>query len=273
MLGNEVHFVGADDAHGAPIMIAAENAGKTPEQFVNEIAAGASSISTASTSPSITGIRHIRPRTPSCRRKSIKNCATTPTHLHKIGRAVLRSGQRHVPRRPLHQRRMPEMRRQDQYGDACEVCSSVYAPTDLKNPYSTLSGATPVMKSSEHFFFKLSDPKCTAFLKEWINKPGRLQSQVANKAKEWLEGEGDKSLGDWDISATRLTSASRSRMRRANIFTCGWMRRSATSPASKRIAKKPASISTRSWPIPRPNKSILSARTLFISTRCSGRQC
>jgi methionyl-tRNA synthetase len=87
----------------------------------------------------------------------------------------------------------------DQYGDACENCGSVYAPTDLKNPYSTLSGAPPVLKSSEHYFFKLSDPKCVAFLKAWT-QDGRLQPQVANKAKEWLEGEGDKALADWDIS-------------------------------------------------------------------------
>ena len=121
-------------------------------------------------------------------------------HLFQTGRAVLRSGQDHVPRRPLHQGRMPEVRRQDQYGDACEVCGSVYTPTDLKNPYSTLSGAAPVLKSSEHYFFKLSDTKCVEFIKKWLNKPGRLQPQVANKAKEWLEGKGDRAFGDWDIS-------------------------------------------------------------------------
>ncbi|MDB5810139.1 MAG: metG, partial [Betaproteobacteria bacterium] len=81
---------------------------------------------------------------------------------------------------------------------------SVYAPTDLKNPYSTLSGATPVMKTSDHYFFRLSDEKCTQYLKDWLDKPGRLQPQVANKAREWLEGEGQDgqkaALGDWDIS-------------------------------------------------------------------------
>src|SRR5204862_1918413 len=76
----------------------------------------------------------------------------------------------------------------------------VYSPTKLKNPYSTLSGAKPILKSSEHYFFKLSDPKCTKFLKEWIAVADRLQPQVANKAKEWLEGKGDKTLADWDIS-------------------------------------------------------------------------
>ena len=94
----------------------------------------------------------------------------------------------------------PKCGAKDQFGDACEVCGAVYSPTDLINPYSTLSGAKPVMKSSEHYFFKLSDPKCVDFLRDWVNTPDRLQSQVANKAREWLEGAGDKALGDWDIS-------------------------------------------------------------------------
>jgi len=88
----------------------------------------------------------------------------------------------------------------DQYGDACENCGSVYSPTQLKNPYSTLSGAKPELRSSEHLFFKLSDRKCVDFLREWLEQPGRLQPQVVNKAWEWLDGEGDKALGDWDIS-------------------------------------------------------------------------
>jgi methionyl-tRNA synthetase len=73
-------------------------------------------------------------------------------------------------------------------------------PTDLINPYSTLSGAAPVLKISDHFFFRLSDPKCVEFLRDWTGTPGRLQPQVANKAREWLSGQGDRSLGDWDIS-------------------------------------------------------------------------
>jgi methionyl-tRNA synthetase len=88
----------------------------------------------------------------------------------------------------------------DQYGDACENCSSVYSPTQLINPYSTLSGAKPELRSSDHLFFKLSDEKCVNFLREWLEQPGRLQSQVVNKAWEWLDAEGDKALGDWDIS-------------------------------------------------------------------------
>ena len=76
----------------------------------------------------------------------------------------------------------------------------MYAATELKNPYSTLSGAKPVIKSSEHYFFRLSDPKCKAFIRQWLETPGRLQSQVVNKAREWLDGEGEKALSDWDIS-------------------------------------------------------------------------
>jgi methionyl-tRNA synthetase len=91
----------------------------------------------------------------------------------------------------------PNCHAKDQYGDACENCSSVYSPTDLINPYSTLSGAKPVRKSSDHYFFKLSDPRCVEFLKEWTQ---RLQPSVANKASEWLSGKGDQELGDWDIS-------------------------------------------------------------------------
>jgi len=79
-------------------------------------------------------------------------------------------------------------------------CSTVYSATELRNPYSTLSGAKPVLKSSEHYFFRLSDPRCREFLRGWIQTPGRLQPQVVNKAKEWLEGEGQKALADWDIS-------------------------------------------------------------------------
>jgi methionyl-tRNA synthetase len=94
----------------------------------------------------------------------------------------------------------PNCHSKDQYGDSCEVCSSVYSPTDLIDPYSTLSGAAPVRKTSDHFFFRLSDARCVEFLKSWLGTPGRLQSSVANKAREWLTSTGDQQLGDWDIS-------------------------------------------------------------------------
>ncbi|MFO1269874.1 MAG: methionine--tRNA ligase, partial [Rubrivivax sp.] len=95
----------------------------------------------------------------------------------------------------------PKCGAKDQYGDNCEVCGSVYAPTDLKNPYSALSGATPVLRKSEHFFFRLSDPRCVEFLEAWT-QDGRLQPEVANKVREWFarDEQGKVSLGDWDIS-------------------------------------------------------------------------
>src|SRR6218665_173505 len=96
----------------------------------------------------------------------------------------------------------PKCAAKDQYGDSCEVCGAVYTPTDLKNPFSVLTGATPIMKSSEHYFFKLSDPRCVAFLENWTQTPGRLQTEVLNKIKEWFakDDEGQGGLGDWDIS-------------------------------------------------------------------------
>ena len=97
----------------------------------------------------------------------------------------------------------PNCGAKDQYGDNCEVCGAVYAPTDLKHPYSTLTGATPVLKSSDHYFFQLSSPRCIEFLKDWLNEPGRLQPEVLNKVKEWFatdEDSGVVKLADWDIS-------------------------------------------------------------------------
>jgi methionyl-tRNA synthetase len=87
----------------------------------------------------------------------------------------------------------PKCGEKDQYGDSCEKCGATYSPTELKNPYSTISGATPIEKESEHYFFKL--PDFEAMLKEWT-RSGGLQSEVANKLGEWFES----GLNDWDIS-------------------------------------------------------------------------
>jgi methionyl-tRNA synthetase len=99
----------------------------------------------------------------------------------------------------------PKCHAKDQYGDNCESCGAVYAPTDLIAPFSALSGAKPELKQSEHFFFKLSDPRCVAFLEQWT-QDGKLQPEVANKIKEWFsvrtnpDGSKSEGLGDWDIS-------------------------------------------------------------------------
>jgi len=100
----------------------------------------------------------------------------------------------------------PKCHAKDQYGDSCEACGAVYAPTDLIEPYSTLTNARPVLKTSEHYFFQLSDPRCIDFLQKWTtgsNAQGHkhLQAEVLAKTREWL-GSGDEkaNLGDWDIS-------------------------------------------------------------------------
>ncbi|HVK94144.1 MAG TPA: methionine--tRNA ligase, partial [Noviherbaspirillum sp.] len=199
MQGNEVHFVGADDAHGAPIMIAAEKAGVTPQEFVSRIAAGRKQyldgfhISFDNWHSTDAPENHALSQDIYCRLRDDAKLITSKT-IEQFFDPVKNM---FLPDRYI-KGDCPKCGAKDQYGDSCEVCSAVYAPTDLKNPYSTLSGATPVLKSSEHFFFQLSDPKCVSFLREWTQEPGRLQPEVVNKAKEWLEGE--EGLGDWDIS-------------------------------------------------------------------------
>ena len=198
MSGHEVNFVCADDAHGAPIMIAAEKAGLTPQEFVGQIAAGRKQY--------LDGF-HIQ----------FDNWHSTDgAENHELSQDIYRKlkAAGFITSKTIEQfydpvknmflpdryikGECPKCGAKDQYGDSCEVCSAVYAPTELKNPYSVLTGATPIMKSSEHFFFKLSDEKCVEFLRGWALQDNRLQSEVANKCKEWLEGEGG--LGDWDIS-------------------------------------------------------------------------
>ena len=200
MQGHEVHFMGADDAHGAPIMLAAESAGKSPELFVAEIARGRRQY--------LEGFHLGFDNWHSTH--SAENTELSQDIYRKLKAAGL------VYTKPVEQfydpvkgifladryikGECPNCGAKDQYGDACENCSTVYSATALKNPRSTLSGATPVLKSSEHYFFKLSDPACKQFLKGWLETANRLQPQVVNKAKEWLEGTGERALADWDIS-------------------------------------------------------------------------
>jgi methionyl-tRNA synthetase len=200
MQGHEVHFIGADDAHGAPIMLAAEKAGKTPEQFIAEISRGRKKY--------LDGFHiahdnwhstHSRENTELSQDIYRKLKAAGLIYTKKIEQFFDPVKGMFLADRYI-KGECPVCGTKDQYGDACENCSSVYSPTQLINPYSTLSGAKPELRSSDHLFFKLSDEKCVDFLREWLEQPGRLQSQVVNKAWEWLDAEGDKALGDWDIS-------------------------------------------------------------------------
>ena len=208
MMGSQVNFVGADDTHGAPIMIAAEKAGITPQQFVANIAAGRK--------PYLDGF-HI----------AFDNWHSTDApENHELARQIYRDLRDRADGSLIESRSIeqffdpeknmflpdrfikgecPKCHAKDQYGDNCEVCGAVYAPTDLINPFSALSGAKPELKTSEHFFFKLSDPRCVEFLSNWT-QDGKLQPEVANKVKEWFsvrtnpDGTTSDGLGDWDIS-------------------------------------------------------------------------
>jgi methionyl-tRNA synthetase len=200
MQGNEVLFVGADDAHGAPIMLKAEEEGITPQALVARIAAGRPRYLEGFH----IGFDHWYST------DSPENTQLSQDIYQRLKQADL------IYVKPVEQfydpikgmfladryikGECPNCHTKDQFADACEVCSIVNSPADLINPYSTLSGAKPVLQTSDHFFFKLSDPRCVEFLKAWLETPERLQSQVVNKAREWLTGKGDEALGDWDIS-------------------------------------------------------------------------
>jgi methionyl-tRNA synthetase len=211
MQGSEVNFVGADDTHGAPIMIAAEKAGKTPQQFVADIAAGRK--------PYLDGF-HIAfdnwhstdaPENHDLARQIYRDLRDIPASQGGSLIEVRAVEQFFDPEKNMFlpdrfiKGECPKCHAKDQYGDNCEVCGAVYAPTDLINPFSALSGAKPELKTSEHFFFKLSDPRCVEFLSQWT-QDGKLQAEVANKVKEWFsvrtnpDGSTSEGLGDWDIS-------------------------------------------------------------------------
>lgn len=195
MGGHMVHFVGADDAHGAPIMIAAEKAGQTPQQFVAAIAAGRQeyldgfhirfdnwhSTDSAENTELAQGIY---------RQLKANGLVTTRTieQFYDPVKGMF------LPDRYI-KGECPVCHSKDQYGDSCEVCSSVYSPTELIEPYSTLTGARPELRSSEHFFFQLSRPEVVDFLKSWT-QDGKLQAEMAKKASEWFEA----GMADWDIS-------------------------------------------------------------------------
>lgn len=195
----EVHFVCADDTHGTPIMIAAEKEGITPQEFIARIAAGRQQY--------LDGF-HI----------AFDNWYSTDSpenvelsqgiyrKLRDAGLIVTRTVDRFfdpVKGMFLADRNIkgecPKCGAKDQYGDNCEVCGAAYQPTELVNPFSVFTGSTPVLKPSEQYFFALSDPRCFTFLKQWLNTPGRLQSEMVNKVSEWL-GEAGEKLADWDIS-------------------------------------------------------------------------
>ncbi|HEX4878426.1 MAG TPA: methionine--tRNA ligase [Limnobacter sp.] len=200
MQGHEVYYVCADDTHGTPVMLRAQAEGISPEQLIERVS-----------------IEHQRDfasfhvgfdnyySTNAPENKA--HCETIYTRLRDAGLIQTRSVEQFydpvkemfLPDRFI-KGECPKCGAKDQYGDSCEVCGATYQPTELKNAYSTVSGAAPVRKSSEHYFFKLSDPRCENFLRQWTQSEGRLQIEASRKMHEWLGEEGSGKLADWDIS-------------------------------------------------------------------------
>lgn len=193
MLGNKIYFVCADDAHGTPIMLNADKLGITPEELIAKAKAD-----------------HIRDfagfnisfdnyhSTHSEENKQI----TAEIYNKLKSKGFIKSkviAQLYDPEKNMFlpdrfvKGTCPKCKAEDQYGDNCEVCASTYSPMDLINPRSAVSGATPVVKESEHFFFDL--PAFENMLQEWT-RSGSLQPEIANKMQEWFES----GLQQWDIS-------------------------------------------------------------------------
>ncbi|MBK9160995.1 MAG: methionine--tRNA ligase [Nitrosomonadales bacterium] len=199
MRGNECHYVCADDTHGTPIMLRAEKEGVTPEQLIarvwqehfDDFAAfhvqfdNYGSTHSAETKEYAQGIYRTLKANGLIDVRSIEQYYDPVKNLFLPDRFI--KGE------------CPKCHAKDQYGDNCEVCGAAYAPTDLIEPYSAVSGAKPELRNSDHYFFKLSDPRCQQFLREWT-RGGSLQPEAANKMQEWLGAEGENKLTDWDIS-------------------------------------------------------------------------
>ena len=203
MRGHECYYVCADDTHGTPIMLKAEKDGITPEALIARVQQ-----------------EHLRDFTGFHIGYDNYYSTNSPENrayaydmykkLRDAGKIVSRTieqlfdpeKQMFLPDRFV-KGECPKCGAKDQYGDNCESCGTTYSPTELKNPYSAVSGATPVLRESEHFFFKLGD--CADFLKRWTagsspladgREQPHLQPESLNKMNEWIEG----GLQDWDIS-------------------------------------------------------------------------
>ncbi|AWT49446.1 methionine--tRNA ligase [Psychrobacter sp. YP14] len=192
--GHQVTYVCADDAHGTAIMLKAEANGVTPEQQIATVKASHE----ADFSKFLIGFDNYH--------------STHSEENRELSELIYRrlNGEGHISTKDVEQLFDPEKGlfladrfvkgecrecgAQDQYGDNCEVCGTTYNATELKNPYSTLSGATPVLRTSKHYFFNL--PEFESFLKQWTKDEGRLQPSVSNKLQEWFEA----GLASWDIS-------------------------------------------------------------------------
>ncbi len=193
MQGNQCWYVCADDTHGTPIMLRAEKEGITPEALIARVWAEHK----ADFDGFLVGFDNYYSTNSAETRHYADDIYTK---LRTAGLIEVRAIEQYYD--PVKEMFLPDRfikgtcpkcKAPDQYGDACEVCGTTYQPTELIEPYSAVSGATPVRRESDHHFFTLG--RCADFLKEWI-RPPQVQPEAANKLSEWL----DAGLSDWDIS-------------------------------------------------------------------------
>jgi methionyl-tRNA synthetase len=220
MQGVTVHWMGADDTHGAPVMLKAEAEGITPEQLISRIGAGRAEY--------LRGFHleldhwyttHSPENTQLSQSIYLELEQQGLIEIRPVEQLFDPMKQMFLPDRYV-KGECPNCHSQDQYGDACENCSKAYEPTDLINPYSTLSGATPVRKTSDHHFFKLSDPRCKEFLR---NLRYATRSTSGSRAKVHCRWPTRISPGKHPTSAFRFPVLP------ASISTFGWTRQSAIS--------------------------------------------
>lgn len=193
MRGNECYYMSADDAHGTAIMLRADEKGVNPEDH-------------------IAAMKTIHEDDFRDFMISVDNYHSTHTSENQYFSELIYKrleANNHIAKREITQAFDPEKnlfladryikgscpkcKTEDQYGDNCESCGATYSPTDLIDPVSAISGATPIEKKSTHYFFRL--PEFTEFLKTWT-RSGHVQPEIANKLSEWL----DSGLQEWDIS-------------------------------------------------------------------------
>ncbi len=200
MRGHEVHYVGADDTHGTPIMLRAEKEGLTPKELIANvwkehkrdfdhflISFDNYYTTDSPENEQLAQSIYLKLRDAGLIEKRAIEQAYDPVKEMFLPDRFIKG-------------ECPKCGAKDQYGDSCEKCGATYSPTDLKNPFSVVSGATPIKKVSDHYFFKLSDPRCETFLRDWTQVKTPLQPEARNKMKEWVGEPGDSKLSDWDIS-------------------------------------------------------------------------
>jgi methionyl-tRNA synthetase len=196
MRGHECYYVCADDTHGTAIMLRAEKEGITPEALIERVwkehtrdfagfHVGFDNYHTTHSDETRALSEDIYLR---LRERGLIDVRSVEQFYDPVKSMFL-------PDRFI-KGECPNCHAKDQYGDSCEVCGTTYSPTDLLNPYSAVSGAAPVRKASDHYFFRLSHPDCQGFLQDWTQGGDHLQDEARNKIREWF----DQGLNDWDIS-------------------------------------------------------------------------